>query len=188
MGIYQCLLKDLNILTFHCVQFHHHWFSRQKKSNTITQRSRNNNHKWHKVIHAWMRKNTVLFCCQKSFFKNGPSLMSIFCCLYHATKYQNKKNQKKQKSISVLCRIILGWHHQTSSFPCSSVHCFNNVYHLLLVFHCPVDLVVVTGAQINHDVFVPEKHTTHCNGSQIQLRICNNNNSTSLAAVLFISC
>lgn len=63
---------------------------------------------------------------------------------------------RREKSISVFCRIILWRHHQTSSFSRPSVHRFNNVYHLLLVLHRPVDLIVVTGAQINHDVFVPE--------------------------------
>lgn len=62
----------------------------------------------------------------------------------------------REKSISVFCRIILWRHHQTSSFSRPPVHRFNNVYHLLLVLHRPVDLIVVTGAQINHDVFVPE--------------------------------
>ena len=71
--------------------------------------------------------------------------------------------EKKKKSISVFCRIILWRHHQTSSFSCSSVNSFNNVYHLLLVLHRPVDLVVVTSSQINHDVFVPEKeHQQQC--------------------------
>ena len=38
------------------------------------------------------------------------------------------------------------------------VNGLHNVDHLLLVLHGPVDLVVVTSSQINHDVFVPEHH------------------------------
>lgn len=67
-----------------------------------------------------------------------------------------RQRNKKKRSISVFCRIILGGHHQTSSLSRSSVNGFNNVYHLLLVLYDPVDLIVVTGAQINHDVFVSE--------------------------------
>ena len=40
------------------------------------------------------------------------------------------------------------------------VNGLHNVNHLLLVLHGPVDLVVVTSTQINHDVFVPEHHIT----------------------------
>lgn len=91
------------------------------------------------------------------FFLSLSNTYSVFC--------HRIPSEKKNKSISVFCRIILWWHHQTSSFSRSSVHRFNNVYHLLLVLHCPVDLVVVTGAQINHDVFVPETHALTTWGS-----------------------
>lgn len=92
-----------------------------------------------------------------------------FFSLSHMTHSQcsitEKPSEKKTTSISVFCRIILWRHHQTSSFSRSSVHRFNYVYHLLLVLHRPVDLVVVTGAQINHDVFVPETQASTTWGS-----------------------
>ena len=43
-------------------------------------------------------------------------------------------------------------------FSIKPVNGLHNVDHLLLVLHGPVDLVVVTSSQINHDVFVPEHH------------------------------
>lgn len=65
------------------------------------------------------------------------------------------KMEKEEGSISVFCWVVFWRNNKTSSFPCSSVYCFNNVYHFLFVLHCPVDLVVVACAQINHDVLVP---------------------------------
>ena len=62
-------------------------------------------------------------------------------------------------SVSVLGGIILRRYDQTSTFPGPAVDCLHNVYKLLGVLHGPVDLVVVSGAQINHDVFVAvEEH------------------------------
>ena len=43
-------------------------------------------------------------------------------------------------------------------FSIKPVNGLHNVDHLLLVLHGPIDLVVVTSSQINHDVFVPEHH------------------------------
>lgn len=73
------------------------------------------------------------------------------------TIYKKEKTVKKLELISVFRRIILGRHHQTPSFSGSSIHRFYNVNHLLFVLHGPVDLVVVSGSQINHDVFVSGK-------------------------------
>lgn len=47
--------------------------------------------------------------------------------------------------------------YKTPPFPCSTVHNFNNVNELLLVVHGPVDLVVVSSTQINHDMLIPEE-------------------------------
>lgn len=79
--------------------------------------------------------------------------------------------KQKQKSVSVFCGIILGGHHQTSSFSRSSINRLNNVYHLLLVLDDPVDLVVVTGAQIDHDVFVSGREKTITKLSQTGVRL-----------------
>lgn len=73
------------------------------------------------------------------------------------TIYKKEKTVQKLELISVFRRIILGRHHQTPSFSGSSIHRFYNVNHLLFVLHGPVDLVVVSGSQINHDVFVSGK-------------------------------
>lgn len=63
----------------------------------------------------------------------------------------------EERSVSVFSGIVFGRDNKTSSFSCSSVYRFNNVYHLLLVLHSPVDLIVVACAQINHDVLGPTK-------------------------------
>lgn len=90
--------------------------------------------------------------------------MSVTCCPPAVSQNTMKRKNviekvKEEASISVFCGIILRRHHKTSSFPGTSVHRLHNVYHLLLVLHCPVDLIVVAGAQINHDVFVPGRES-----------------------------
>ncbi len=72
-----------------------------------------------------------------------------------------------QNSVSVLCGVIFGRHNKTSSLPGSPVHGLDNVDHLLLVLHGPVDLVVIAGAQIDHDVLVPEEE--HDRAGVVQL-------------------
>ena len=57
--------------------------------------------------------------------------------------------------ISVFSRVILGRHNQPPPLPSAPVHGLYDVDQLLLVLHGPVDLVIVTGAQVNHDVLVP---------------------------------
>lgn len=47
--------------------------------------------------------------------------------------------------------------YQPSSLSSSTVHNLNNVNELLLIIHGPVDFVVVSSAQINHDVLVAEE-------------------------------
>lgn len=59
--------------------------------------------------------------------------------------------------VSIFGRIIFGRDDQTASLSRSSVHRFKNVDHFLLVFQRPVDFVVVSGAQVDHDVFVAEE-------------------------------
>ena len=56
--------------------------------------------------------------------------------------------------VSVFGWVILGRHDQTSSLPGSPVDSLHDVNQLLLVLHGPVDLVIVTSSQVDHDVFV----------------------------------
>ena len=60
-------------------------------------------------------------------------------------------------SIFILGRIVLGTDHQSSSFPCSSINRFYQINHFLLIFHCPINLIVVSRPQIDHYVFVSVK-------------------------------
>jgi len=61
--------------------------------------------------------------------------------------------------VLVLSGVVFWWHNNTSSLDGAAVDSLNDVDHLLLVLQSPVDLVVVTRAQIDHDVLVPvEEH------------------------------
>ena len=59
--------------------------------------------------------------------------------------------------ILILGRIILGRYDETPSLACPPIHHFDNVDKFLFVGQCPIDLVVVTRTQIDHDVFVAIK-------------------------------
>jgi hypothetical protein len=84
--------------------------------------------------------------------------------------------------VLVLGAVVLGRNDQTSAFASAAVNSLekpestkigrepctvriirapttnlDNVDHLLSVTHCPVDLVVVSGSQINHHVLVAEE-------------------------------
>ncbi|CAD0203491.1 unnamed protein product [Chrysodeixis includens] len=69
--------------------------------------------------------------------------------------------------VSVLGGVVLGRHHQTAALARAAVHRLDDVNHLLLVFQRPVDLVVVAGAQIYHNVLVAEEE--HHRAGVIQL-------------------
>ena len=60
------------------------------------------------------------------------------------------------QSVSVLCGVIFGRDDETATLPGSPVHGLDDVNHLLLVLKRPVDFVVVSRAQVDHNVFVPE--------------------------------
>ena len=61
--------------------------------------------------------------------------------------------------ISVFCRVVFGRYHETSALASASKYGLNNVNELLLVFHGPIYLVVITSAEIDHDVLVSiEEH------------------------------
>lgn len=53
--------------------------------------------------------------------------------------------------------VVLGTDDQTTSLLGTSVHRLENVNELLLVLKNPLDLVVVTGTQIDHHVLVSEE-------------------------------
>jgi hypothetical protein len=69
--------------------------------------------------------------------------------------------------VSIFGRVVLGGHNQTPALSGSPVDRLYDINHLLLVLHGPVDLVVVSGAQINHDVLVPKEE--HASARVIQL-------------------
>jgi len=64
--------------------------------------------------------------------------------------------------VSVSSRVILRTHDQTSTLLGSSVDGLDDINQLLLVFQNPVQLVVVSGSEITHHVFVAEEeHDGH---------------------------
>jgi methyl coenzyme M reductase subunit C len=63
--------------------------------------------------------------------------------------------------VTVLGGVVLWSNHQTTAFPGAPVYGLHNVDELLLVLQGPVDLVVVSSPEINHDVLVPEEEH-HC--------------------------
>jgi len=54
--------------------------------------------------------------------------------------------------VLVLCGVILGGDDQTAPLPGAPVDGFHDVDELLLVLQRPVDLIIVSRAQINHHV------------------------------------
>ena len=64
--------------------------------------------------------------------------------------------------VSVSGRVVLGTHDQTSALLGSSVDGLDDINQLLLVLQNPVQLVVVSGSEITHHVFVAEEeHDGH---------------------------
>ena len=59
--------------------------------------------------------------------------------------------------VLVLCRVILGRNDQTTTLTSATENGLDNVDQLLFALQCPVDLVVVSCAQIHHDVLVAEE-------------------------------
>jgi hypothetical protein len=57
-----------------------------------------------------------------------------------------------QNLVLVLCRVVLRRDDEAAPLPCATVHRLNDIDHLLFVWNGPVDLVVVTCSQIDHDV------------------------------------
>lgn len=59
--------------------------------------------------------------------------------------------------VSVARGVVLGADDQTTSLLRSSVHRLDNVYQFLFIFEDPVELVIVSGTEIDHHVFVAEE-------------------------------
>lgn len=72
-------------------------------------------------------------------------------------KQSTPAHQKHHSLISVPRAVILRADHQTSALLGSPVDGFDNVNELLLILQHPVELVVVTGAEIAHHVLVAEE-------------------------------
>ena len=78
-------------------------------------------------------------------------LVSVINDFYHAPM--------SVKSIAIFCRIVFRGNDKTTALARPTEQGFHNVDKLLLVFHGPVNFVVVTRSQINHDVLVTvEEH------------------------------
>lgn len=65
----------------------------------------------------------------------------------------------ESESISISKRIVLGRNHQSLSFSGSFVDHFAYIYQVLRLFEDPGDLIIVSSARIDHDMFVSvEEH------------------------------
>jgi hypothetical protein len=60
-------------------------------------------------------------------------------------------------SITVSCRIVLRADYKTPSFLRAFVDSFDDIDKLLFVLQNPVELVVISGTEITHHVFVSEE-------------------------------
>ena len=67
--------------------------------------------------------------------------------------------------VLIFCRVILRWDDQTPSLSCPSIDHFDNVDKFLFVRQGPIDFVVVSGSEINHNVFVSIKE--HCRATVV---------------------
>lgn len=61
------------------------------------------------------------------------------------------------RSVTMSCAVILRADHQTSALLGAAEHGLEDVDELLLVIKNPVQLVIVTGSEIAHDVLVAEE-------------------------------
>ncbi len=59
--------------------------------------------------------------------------------------------------VSVARRVILGTDDQTASLLGSPVDGLDDVYQLLLILEDPVELVIVSGTEIDHHVFISKE-------------------------------
>ena len=110
-----------------------------------------------------------------SCFQTSNSKM-MYKCIYHADschfniyeydKFHTQLSWAWKKIciyelVSIFRGIIFWRHDQTSSFPRPPVHSLYNINEFLHILHCPVNLIVVTRSQINHNVLISvEEHTS----------------------------
>lgn len=69
--------------------------------------------------------------------------------------------------ITIFGGVILRGDDQTPPLSRSSIHSFHNVDELLLVFQSPIDLVVISRTEIDHNMFIAEEK--HYRARVIQL-------------------
>ena len=78
--------------------------------------------------------------------------------VFNIRSYKLQINYSLHKAlVTVLGGVVLRSNHQTTTFPCPTVDCLNNVNELLLVLESPVNLVVISSAKINHNVLISEE-------------------------------
>jgi hypothetical protein len=87
------------------------------------------------------------------------------CKASHLLSFQRKPADGAPRSLSLVSvsgRVVLRTHDQSSTLLGSSVDGLDDVNQLLFVLQDPVQLVVVSGSEITHHVFVAEKeHDGH---------------------------
>lgn len=63
--------------------------------------------------------------------------------------------------VAIFRGIVFRGDDQTATFASATIDRFDNVDEFLSIFQSPTDLIVITSAQIDHDVFISvEEH--HC--------------------------
>jgi hypothetical protein len=78
-----------------------------------------------------------------------------------SVQQQRRRGRRHQRnnshSVAITRRVILRAHHQTPSFLRALVNRLNNINKLLLILEHPVQLVVISRAEIAHHVLVAEE-------------------------------
>lgn len=84
-------------------------------------------------------------------------ICNTFRCLLSLNSASVSRSTALSPLVLVTGRVVAGRDDETATLGRSAVDGLDNVDHLLLVGNGPVDLVVVTGTQVNHDVLVTER-------------------------------
>lgn len=75
---------------------------------------------------------------------------------------QSRSNAQQSQSVPVSQGVILRGHNQAFSFAGPAVDDFADIDQVLRLFEDPVDLIIVAGAGVDHDVLVAiEEHQSH---------------------------
>ena len=67
------------------------------------------------------------------------------------------KIEKQARLVAVFGRVVFGRDHQSPALPRTAIHGLNNVNELVRVIERPIDFVVISRSEINHDVLVSEE-------------------------------